>query len=158
MMTDENAPPQLKGKKSPGKKSGKTIEETYQKKTQLEHILLRPDTYVGSVEPQNMPCWVFDAASNEIVNKTITFVPGLYKIFDEIVVNAADNKQRDPSMNKLEVTIDPDENLIRVWNNGKGIPVVIHKEHNIYVPELIFGNLLTGSNFDDQQEKTTGIL
>ena len=60
------------------------------------------------------------------------------------------------SMNKLDITIDPDENLIRVWNNGKGIPVVIHKEHNVYVPELIFGNLLTGSNFDDNQEKTTG--
>ena len=59
-------------------------------------------------------------------------------------------------MNKLDITIDPDENLIRVWNNGKGIPVVVHKEHNIYVPELIFGNLLTGSNFDDNQEKTTG--
>ena len=59
-------------------------------------------------------------------------------------------------MNKLDITIDPDENLIRVWNNGKGIPIVIHKEHNIYVPELIFGNLLTGSNFDDNQEKTTG--
>lgn len=59
-------------------------------------------------------------------------------------------------MNKLDITIDPDENLIRVLNNGKGIPVVIHKEHDMYVPELIFGNLLTGSNFDDNQEKTTG--
>ena len=71
-------------------------------------------------------------------------MPGLYKIFDEIIVNAADNKQRDPSMNKIEVTIDANDNSIRVWNNGQGIPVVIHQEHNIYVPELIFGHLLTG--------------
>ena len=71
-------------------------------------------------------------------------VPGLYKIFDEIVVNAADNKQRDPTMNKIDVTIDPAKNTIRVWNNGAGIPVVIHQEHQIYVPELIFGHLLTG--------------
>ena len=71
-------------------------------------------------------------------------VPGLYKIFDEIIVNAADNKQRDPTMNKIEVTIDPQQYLIRVWNNGTGIPVVIHQEHKIYFPELIFGHLLTG--------------
>ena len=71
-------------------------------------------------------------------------------------MNAADNKQRDPTMNKIEITIDPDENSIRVWNNGNGIPVAMHAEHHMYVPELIFGNLLTGSNFDDEQAKTTG--
>ena len=49
-----------------------------------------------------------------------------------------------------------ENNTISVWNNGSGIPVVIHKEHQIYVPELIFGNLLTGSNFDDGMKKTTG--
>ena len=155
MSTDENESPQKLASASTSKK-GKTIEETYQKKTQLEHILLRPDTYIGSIEPQTQPCWVFDNLSGNIMNKTITYVPGLYKIFDEIVVNAADNKQRDPGMNKLDITIDADENLIRVWNNGKGIPVVIHKEHKVYVPELIIGNLLTGSNFDDNQAKTTG--
>ena len=88
--------------------------------------------------------WVYDQDSNQMVYKSCTIVPGLYKIFDEIVVNAADNKQRDPSMNRIEVDINPDENTIRVWNNGNGIPVVIHQEHNIYVPELIFGHLLTG--------------
>jgi len=61
-------------------------------------------------------------------------------------VNAADNKQRDPNMNRLEVEIDPETNTISVMNNGKGIPVVEHKEHNCYVPTLIFGHLLTGSN------------
>ena len=39
--------------------------------------------------------------------KDIEYVPGLYKIFDEILVNAADNKVRDPKMDKVEVTIDP---------------------------------------------------
>jgi hypothetical protein len=81
-------------------------------------------------------------------------VPGLYKIFDEILVNAADNKQRDPSgMTALKVTVDPASNTLSVWNNGRGIPVEIHKEHNIYVPELIFGHLLTSSNYDDDEKK-----
>ena len=100
--------------------------------------------------------WVYDKDTKQVVNRNCTFTPGLYKIFDEIIVNAADNKQRDPSMNSIKVDIDPAENCIRVWNNGNGIPVVMHSEHGVYVPELIFGHLLTGSNFDDNEEKTTG--
>lgn len=118
--------------------------------------MLRPDTYIGSIEPVTQPMWVLDRETSQIVLKPCTYIPGLYKIFDEIIVNASDNKQRDPSMNRIEVTINQTDNSIRVWNNGNGIPVAIHQEHNIYVPELIFGNLLTGSNFDDEEEKTTG--
>jgi DNA topoisomerase-2 len=75
---------------------------------------------------------------------------------DEILVNAADNYQRDKSMDRIEVTIDQVNGEIAVWNNGRGIPIEIHKEHNCYVPELIFGHLLTSSNYDDSQEKVTG--
>ena len=100
--------------------------------------------------------WVFDKEENKIAYRQINYVPGLYKIFDEIIVNAADNKQRDPSMTKIEVDIDQSKGSIRVWNNGNGIPIALHKEHQIYVPELIFGQLLTGSNFDDNESKTTG--
>lgn len=57
---------------------------------QLEHILLRPDTYIGSTEAQEQQLWVHDG--ERMVFKNIRFVPGLYKIFDEILVNAADNK------------------------------------------------------------------
>lgn len=71
--------------------------------------------------------------------KEISYVPGLYKIFDEILVNAADNFQRDPSMRMIKIDIQPENNMIRVWNDGKGIPIEIHKEHNCYVPEMIFG-------------------
>ncbi len=100
--------------------------------------------------------WVFDSEEKVMVFRPCSYVPGLYKIFDEIMVNASDNKQRDPSMTRIEVTINPEEGFIRVWNNGNGIPIAIHQEHKIYVPELIFGNLLTGSNFDDNEAKTTG--
>jgi len=62
-----------------------SVERIYQKKTQLEHILLRPDTYIGSIEEITQKMWVFDEERDAIVNKTITFVPGLYKIFDEIL-------------------------------------------------------------------------
>ena len=62
-----------------------SVERIYQKKTQLEHILLRPDTYVGSTEESTQPMWVYDDDKKAIVQKQITYVPGLYKIFDEIL-------------------------------------------------------------------------
>nr|XP_003704530.2 PREDICTED: DNA topoisomerase 2 isoform X2 [Megachile rotundata] len=134
----------------------KTIERIYQKKSQLEHILLRPDTYIGSVEPVCELMWVFDKEKECMIQKEIKYVPGLYKIFDEILVNAADNKQRDPKMDTIKIEIDSTNNIISVWNNGKGIPVVVHKEENMYVPTMIFGHLLTSSNYDDEEEKVTG--
>ena len=110
---------------------------------------------VGSVEPVTQQMWVVDLASKKLVNRDVTIIPGLFKIFDEILVNAADNKQRDASMDKLEVNISQETNTISVWNNGAGIPVVMHGEHNVYVPELIFGHLLTSSNYDDDEKKGT---
>jgi DNA topoisomerase-2 len=83
---------------------GKSIEETYQKLSQLEHILLRPDTYIGSCEKQAQQLWVHDG--EKMVQRNINYAPGLYKIFDEILVNAADNKVRDPNMDTLRVDID----------------------------------------------------
>ncbi|CAM4635516.1 unnamed protein product [Leuciscus chuanchicus] len=141
------------GKKESSKKM--SVERIYQKKTQLEHILLRPDTYIGSVEPVTQQMWVFDEEIGMNLRE-ITFVPGLYKIFDEILVNAADNKQRDKNMTTIKITIDPESNTIVVWNNGKGIPVVEHKDEKMYVPALIFGHLLTSSNYDDNEKKVTG--
>jgi hypothetical protein len=41
-----------------------------------------------------------------MVFRLVNFVPGLYKIFDEILVNAADNKVRDASMDTMRVDID----------------------------------------------------
>ena len=137
-------------------KNNKSVEEIYQKKTQLEHILLRPDTYVGSCERAEEKAWVYDAATKSLTHKQVSFVPGLYKIFDEILVNATDNKVRDPKMKELRVDIDVEQGLIRVYNDGNGIPVEMHKDEGVYVPELIFGHLLTSSNYDDNEKKVVG--
>jgi DNA topoisomerase-2 len=136
--------------------SKKTADETYQKLTQLEHIIKRPDTYIGSVERTDQKMWVYNKAEKLMDNRTIGFVPGLYKIFDEILVNAADNSQRDSSMTYLKVTVDRATGEISVENNGKGIPIQMHTKEKCYIPELIFGHLLTGSNYDDNEKKTVG--
>ncbi|KAK5937055.1 DNA topoisomerase 2 [Knufia obscura] len=141
---------------SPKPNKKKRVSEQYQKLTQLEHIIKRPDTYVGSTEKTEKQTWVFNTETNSMEFREISYVPGLFKIFDEILVNAADNKQNDASMNEIKVTIDRDLGEISVHNNGKGIPIEIHSKEKVYIPELIFGHLLAGSNFDDNQQKVTG--
>ncbi len=136
--------------------NGKSASETYQKLSQLEHILKRPDTYIGSVEKHTEKLWVFDKTRKQMAYRETTYVPGFYKIFDEILVNAADNKARDPNMTHLKVEINREEGSIMVWNNGHGIPVEMHEKERVYIPELIFGHLLTSSNYDDNEAKVTG--
>lgn len=136
------------------KKGGSS--EQYQKLTQLEHILKRPDTYIGSVESTTEQMWVYNSESQQMENRKVSFVPGLYKIFDEILVNAADNKVRDKNMNEMRVWVDAEKGVISVKNNGRGIPIEMHDKEKIWVPEMIFGHLLTSSNYDDDQAKVTG--
>ncbi|OCK79238.1 type II DNA topoisomerase [Lepidopterella palustris CBS 459.81] len=148
----------LDGAEDPKSKSkaGGSDADRYQMLTHLEHIMKRPDTYIGSVERTEKQMWVFNSTTEAMEFREVSYVPGLYKIFDEILVNAADNKQNDKNMNEIKVTIDRESGEISVRNNGKGIPIEIHKQHGIYVPEMIFGNLLTSSNYDDDQAKVTG--
>ncbi|XP_075677432.1 DNA topoisomerase 2-alpha-like isoform X3 [Dermatophagoides pteronyssinus] len=148
-----NRPP-LKALNSQNEKK-RDIEEIYQKKSQLEHILLRPDTYIGSVEKETKQMWVYDSQRGMVL-RDVCYVPGLYKIFDEILVNAADNKIRDPKMSCIRIDINSEDNEISVYNNGRGIPVVIHKDEKLYVPSLIFGHLLTSSNYNDSDKKVVG--
>jgi DNA topoisomerase-2 len=138
------------------KKGKKDASEKYKKLSHYEHILLRPDTYIGSVERAEKEMWVYNSELNAIELRPVKFVPGLYKIFDEILVNAADNKSNDRRMDEIQVTVDRESGEISVWNNGKGIPIEMHKTENMYIPELIFGNLLTSSNYDDKEQKVTG--
>ena len=140
-----------------GPKPKKTVEETYQKHEQKEHILLRPDTYIGStVITQEQPMWLLNHETELMEKRNPKFNPGLYKIADEIIVNAIDQSTLDPLLNQIKISINKEEGYISVFNSGKGVPVVIHGKHNIYVPELIFANLLSSSNYDDTEQRKTG--
>ena len=129
--------------------------QSYQKKTLREQILLRPDTYIGDIETTTDNMYV--CKDNNIVKKKVKYVPGFSKIFDEILVNARDASVKDPTCNCIKVEYNKEENFISVWNNGDDtIPVEEHPEHKIFVPSMIFGHLLTSSNYDDKEERVTG--
>jgi DNA topoisomerase-2 len=160
-----------------------TLEETYTRLTPLEHILHRPAMYIGETERSRpTSSWVLKrdiAASSATGSNNDQFIssppsspwamereeissfPALLKVFDEILVNASDNRIRHPkTCNQIDVIIHrgdvSSKPYISIKNNGISIPVVIHKKENIYVPELLFGHLLTGSNFNDDQKRLTG--
>lgn len=142
------------GKESKGKKV-LTVEEQYTKKSLHQHIYDLPDTQIGSIEGDTINMFVYDDNENMIIKKDKFVVMGLYKIVDEILVNAADNTIRDINCNEIKVSINKEIGEISVENNGSTIPIEIHKEEKIYVPEMIFGTLLTSGNYD-QKGKTVG--
>jgi DNA topoisomerase-2 len=130
-----------------------SIEKRYQKLTDTEHVLLRPGMYIGSIKPHTEEVFLFNEKRKKFEPTEITYNPGFLKMFDEIVSNSVDEHKRNPKLNEIKVTLDLDSGRISIWDNG-GIPVEIHKEYNEWVPEMIFSNLKTGSNFDDTEDRT----
>lgn len=130
--------------------------QKYKKYTHLEHILARPDTYIGSLTPDVSKQWVVE--ENRMHEEEIQHVGGLFKIFDEILVNAVDQCVIPESIvDKITVDVNTQEGYISVYNTGAGVPVEQHPDHgHLWVPELIFGELLTSSNYDDTDQRVTG--
>jgi DNA topoisomerase-2 len=138
----------------------------YQQKTDRDHILDNPDTYIGSVEHVDSHMWIYDDVANKIIEKNINYIPGLFKLFDEGIVNCRDHVIRMTTLvenntsNSLPVTyIDiniEEDGTITMTNDGNGIDVAKHPEYNIWIPELIFGHLRTSTNYDKTEKKIVG--
>mgnify|MGYP001092062392 CR=1 FL=1 len=134
---------------------GFDINEKYQQKTDLEHVLLRPDTYVGGLDRIEKEEWIC-LDNNSLKEKKICYSPAFYKIVDEVLVNARDHTVRDQTCNKIRVDVNRETGQISIENNGNGIPVEFHEDGQCYLPELIFGRFKTGENFSDSDKKTVG--
>lgn len=127
--------------------------------TQHEHILKKPNVYIGSIEYDNIRKYVTE--NDKIFEKDIEYNPGLYKIIDEVISNASDHSIENNSCNEIRVNIltENDDIGICVYNNGEdGIKItktltIDNKE--VYIPELIFGYLLTSSNYDSDKDRIT---
>ena len=133
------------------------MKEQVQKVTHLQHILLRPDSYVGSTEKVTEPLWVVE--DEHFVNKQLTYPPALLKIFDEILVNAIDRNSMHPTeVTNISVMADKELGAIVVENNGPlgGISVEEHPTEKTWNPELTFGHLLTSTNYNDNEERVVG--
>ena len=136
--------------------SSKTLEQKYQKLSQKQHVLQLPDTYIGSVEPTTEPRYVLTEDRTAMHCRDVTFVPGLLKITDEILVNARDQKIRDPNLKHIKVDVDKTEGTVAVLNDGLGLDAAVHRDHGVHIPELIFGHLLTSTNYDQEEKRIVG--
>ena len=136
----------------------KTVHERYIKLTGVEHVLKRPDTYIGSIQMETKNMFVAsnydDIKDVKMEYKEVTYCPGFIKIFDEAITNASDHAIRTNQVTYIKVVIDKD--FISIENDGPGIPVVIHEKEKIFIPEMIFGHLLSGENFDDTEQRFVG--
>ena len=137
------------------------LDEKYQQKTDKEHILDNPDTYIGSIENVSGPMYIYQ---DGIVQKDIDYNPALYKLFDEGITNCRDhrvrteiNKKTDDSTEVVtSIHIEIANNKITMTNNGDGIDVEQHPTYKIWIPELIFGHLRTSTNYNKDEQKITG--
>lgn len=132
------------------------LENEYQKKEHLQHIYDLPDTYTGSIELTEQDMFIINDTTTKMESKRISYVPGLFKIFDEILVNALDHRQRDTNVKNIKVQFGMGFSEISVWNDGKGIDVEKHPVYNDYIVEMLFGQLLTSSNYVTDQKRVTG--
>ena len=146
--------------------SSQDLTHKYQQKTDKQHILDNPDTYIGSVELVDSNVWILNDAADKIVEKNISYIPALFKLFDEGIVNCRDHVIRmmqavqNGAPNTLPVSyIDiaiQDDGTIIMINDGNGIDVAEHPEYKIWIPELIFGHLRTSTNYDKTEKKIVG--
>jgi DNA topoisomerase II len=134
--------------------------KVYTKKDPISHILDRSDMYVGSKKLRNIDEYISikDEDDNyKIVKKEINSSPAILRIFVEVLSNAIDNVERSKKAKipctSIKVVIDKETGETSVWNDGDIIPIELNEEEKIYNHSLIFGNLLTGSNYNDEEER-----
>jgi len=135
-----------------------------EQKTDKQHILDNPDTYIGSVENVDADLWIMNETSDKIIQKNIRYIPGLFKLFDEGIVNCRDHVVRMASkieanvdnslpVTYIDITIQEDGTIVMV-NDGNGIDVA--QKDGVWVPELIFGHLRTSTNYNKEEKKIVG--
>ena len=136
-----------------------TMSTEYKVLSPIEHVLLRPSQYIGSVITKQEIDWVFDIPSQKMIQKEILYNEGLLKIISEVIDNAVDNSKRkdNPSTN-IKVTMN--DTTIIVTNDGHGIPIKcvdLGNGKEEYIPTTIFGVPMSGSNFNENREGTIGM-
>jgi len=147
------------------------LSEKYQQKTDKQHILDNPDTYIGSIEEVDTELWIadetaVDGTKPKIVSKTIKYIPGLFKLFDEGIVNCRDHVVRMKQavdagqsnclpVSNIDISISED-GTITMTNDGNGIDVAKHPENDMWIPEMIFGHLRTSTNYNKDEKKIVG--
>ena len=131
-------------------------------------ILQRPTMWIGAVNKTTQKMFIL--TDDKVEHREIEYVPGFKKICDEILDNSLDALiAHSNASGSIKVKID--EEKVSIEDDGPGIPVVKKKlseieEKNLpaeearqiknsYLPQLAWTRLFSGSNFQDDENKTT---
>lgn len=131
---------------------GRTADD-YKKMDHLTHIKKISDTYIGSCDQLPTKEWVLDLATLILVLRDHTMSEGIRRLFLELLSNAGDNvaTSRKFGFDPKSIDVSMSRSRITVKNYGHPIPVEMHPDENIMVPELIFGHLLTSTNYAEDE-------
>ena len=147
------------------------LEEKYKKENLQNHIFNTPDTYVGGCDLICEQLSIYEPEKNKILIKEVEYIPAILNIYNEILVNAKDQvtrlsglHEKDKSIHRvteIKVEINKEKGEISIMNNGDGIDVAEHPKEKkngkpIYIPQLIFGELLTSTNYNKEEQKVVG--
>lgn len=146
--------------------SAANLSKKYQQKTDKQHILDNPDTYVGSIENVDSSMWILNPETSKISEQKIQYIPALYKLFDEGIVNCRDHvirmaqaltngEENVHQVSNIDISIGED-GTITMFNDGNGIDIAKHPEYDLWIPEMIFGHLRTSTNYNKEEEKIVG--
>lgn len=132
------------------------VDSKYSKLSDIEHVLLRPGMYIGEISKTIESVFTIDPKTMVISKRNCEYSPGFLKLFDEILTNAIDFSLEQESVTQIKVSVDRETGELSVWNNGPGIPILKHSEHDMYIPEMIFGYMRTGSNYNQDNARVGG--
>lgn len=129
------------------------MSERYKKLSLREQILLRPDTYIGAVTPEDIETFTWNGSDSMFKQETVQYSRGLMRLFEEIYENATDQVSRGGT---TRIDISFADGMISVKNNTgvENIPIQLNKE-GVYYPQMIFCELLTSSNYNDNEKRLT---
>lgn len=115
-----------------------------------EYILLRPNTYVGSIVHNQIETYLLN--NDKFEKQTIEYVPAFLKLVDEILSNSVDEaiKTNYKFANKIEVKVDI-HGRISISDNGRGLSSEIEKNTQLPQAVVAFTKLKAGSNFRKEQ-------
>ena len=131
----------------------KSIEEKYRSLTEVEHILQRSGMWIGSTNKEESQLFIYDNDSDKMHMQNIIYIPAVLKLIDEVISNSVDEYRRTSNMglDTINIEINKKSGLVTIRDNG-GIPIVLHKIAGVYLPEFLFGQLRTSSNYNDETD------
>lgn len=130
--------------------------DDYDKLSQREHILLRPGMYIGSTSKEDTEEWVYNRSSGHVEKRVLSLPEAVKRCFYEAISNASDAviRSRERGFDPQELDVSMDAHRVTIINYGCPIPIVKHEKEHKWIPEMIFSDFLSSSNYNPKKVRS----